>query len=344
MGDWELTSAFQELLGKLQDVLGDKCVLYTPTLGETGGFLHWTLFQTCTFPVVPDISVYPLANDEANILRRLTYSRPHLQVDFKGVAKSRHGLFLCGYPSWDVNTLRSDIRLKFSEKNFNIVEPHQQDIAHATLMRLVGDLTNEEQGWLDGLVEGYWGKTLARFIPKVWEYGFGTWRQLDAERQVIARWPAHPRWILHRGLNVGPNRALENREDELRQRLDEGWEIECDVWYGDDGLWRIGHDGPGDSIHDIEGLLRHTRSWIHCKNLAALRKCIEMGGVHCFFHDTDTAVLTSRQYIWAYPGHIVEGEKGVCVMPERHGLTMAEICNVGAVCSDYLPVKFADGL
>lgn len=339
IGKWELTPHYMELITQLREHFGERSVLYTLDPSGMEGFLHWTLFQTQTFPVTPGSST----GGEVDTLRRLTYSRPYLQVEFKGVSKTRHGLFLCGYPSWDVNNLRQDIRQEFGERGYALVEPHPQDIAHATLMRLVGELTEEEHIWLNSLVEENWAKPIARFTPLRWEYGFGTWRQLDEERQVIASWPAHPRWILHRGLAVGPNHALENNEDELRRRLDEGWEIECDVWYGDDEIWRLGHDGPGEVLRDVDGLLRHPRSWIHCKNLVALRKCIEMRGVNCFFHDTDTAVLTSQQYIWAYPGHIVEGEKGVCVMPERHGFTLAEICNVGAVCSDYLPVKFAGG-
>ena len=192
------------------------------------------------------------------------------------------------------------------------------------------------------IVETYCDRELAKFVPLTWEYGFGTWRQLESERKVICSWRAHPRWILHRGLMAGPNKILENMESELLDLLKKGWEIECDVWFGDDCMWRLGHDGPGKIIENVETLLKHPRAWIHCKNLAALQKCIEMGEVNCFFHDVDAAVLTAKQYIWAYPGNIIEGEKGVCVMPERNGFSIKDICNTGAVCSDYLPITFAN--
>ena len=341
-GVWNLSHAFEEIVSAIRSKLGDKCVVYTPSpTGIDDGFLHWTLFQTCTFPVIPDVDAHPRIHDEIDVLRRLTYSYPHLRIRFTGVSKTRHGLFLCGYPSWDINTLRAEARAKLTVRGCTIVEPHPQDIAHATLMRLTGDLTEEEMIWLNELVERYWREDIGEFMPTVWEYGFGTWRQRDEERIVVSRWPAHPRWILHRGLYNGPCGELENSEELLWKRLNEGWDIECDVWYGEDGVWRLGHDEPRDVIRDVEGLLRHPRAWIHCKNLAALQKCIGLGYTNCFFHDTDAAVLTSEQFIWAYPGHIIEGEKGVCVMPERHGFMLSELRLVGAVCTDYLPLKFA---
>jgi hypothetical protein len=339
IGEWALTHDYWELIGKLKSVLGEKCIVYNPTPSESDGFLHWTLFQTNTFPVIPEPTVHPSINKEADILRRLVYSYPYLQVNFKGISKSRHGLFLCGYPSYDVNSLREDIRREFLKNGYIIIEPHPQDTAHATLMRLTSDLTADEMKWIDTLVESYCERELAQFVPVQWEYGFGTWRQLDMERNVIASWKAHPRWILHRGLLAGPNKELENKESELWDRMHKGWDIECDVWY-DNETWRLGHDGPNDNIQNVNALLTHPRAWIHCKNLAALQKCLEIGGVNCFFHDVDTAVLTSKQFIWAYPGYIVEGKMGVCVMPERHGFSMTELSKTGSVCSDYLPTTF----
>lgn len=341
MGDWTFTDDYYGLMNRLRGRLGSKCILYTTALStdSSDGVLHWTLFQTNTFPVSTDLSDNSRIEEEAKCLRRLTYSYPHLEIVFKGISFTRYGLFFCGYPSWDVNRIRAEIRSEFSNAGLRIQEPHQQDIAHSTLLRFTDDPTDEERLWLRELVNEYWTKELIRFVPRRWEFGFGTWLQRDNERIVHSQWPTHQRWILHRGLFGGPDRHLENREDHLFRQLELGWDIECDVWYID-GKWWLGHDGPEYSISNSEALLRHPRVWAHCKNLDALRECVHGAGYNYFSHDVDNAVLTSTGHIWAYPGNIVSSRYAVCVMPERNGFMLNNFLEVGAVCSDYLPVHF----
>jgi len=340
IGDWTMTRACEKLMVTLRTRLGSKCVLYSPDGTAPDGNLHWTLFQTNTFPVSVSASDHPTLVEEGDCLRKLTYSHPHLEITFRGFAMSRYGLFFCGYPSWDVNRIRADIRKGYAEKGFLIQEPHPQDIAHATLLRLTGELSDDDITWLKELATRYWNTDLFHFVPRRWEFGFGTWLQRDGERIVCAEWPVAPRWILHRGLSAGPDSELENVEAHLWKQLTDGWDIECDVWCDEQGRWWLGHDGPEHRICDVDRLLKHPRAWVHCKNLRALQECVAGKGRTFFFHDTDTAVLTSSGHIWAYPGNIVGGQMGVCVMPERNGFRLTDITGVSAVCSDYMPVHF----
>jgi hypothetical protein len=175
------------------------------------------------------------------------------------------------------------------------------------------------------------------FVPKLWEYGYGTWTQTDKTRKVLYSFPAAPMWVCHRGLKNGPNKELENKEAEIVSRLEEGWDVEIDVW-NIDGIWWLGHDKPESELID-KTILKHHRVWVHCKNLHALEECIRDSDVHCFTHDSDEATLTSKRYIWCYPG-ILLGKRSVCVMPERYigCLDVNDVLRTeGAVCSDFTP-------
>jgi hypothetical protein len=342
MGEWTFTDEYHAIMALLRQRLGEKAVFYTVDApsDSSDGVLHWTLFQTNTFPVSTEHGANPTLAEEADCLRKLTYSYPHLEITFRGFSMTRYGLFFCGYPSWDVNRIRADIRTEFSQRGFTIHEPHPQDIAHATLLRLIQPLSDEEQVWLRELADAHWNTELIRFVPTRWEFGFGTWLQRDSERIVCAQWPAHPRWILHRGLYAGPDHDIENREEHLWKQLNDGWDVECDLWRDASGAWWLGHDGPQYPVQNSDALLHHPRAWIHCKNLEALRACVHGSGYTYFSHDVDNAVLTSTGHIWAYPGNIVPGQMSVCVMPERNGFMLEDILSVGAVCSDYLPINF----
>lgn len=328
MGKWIPTPEYHKLMDHLS-MLSSYGVVFTEN-GLSGGKLHLTLFQLQTFPVCANI---PPSTYEIRILKEILTTHPTFSVAFRGVSKTRNGLFLCGYPEYDINILRDHIR-KACE---GIVEPHPQDICHSTLFRFHTKPTPETLQIIEDIVIAYKDTPLLTFVPKVWEYGFGTWTQTDFQRRVIDSWPVNPRWICHRGLKHGPNKDLENKETEILARLSEGWDVEIDVWYKD-GEWWLGHDKPSDRLCDTSILL-HPHVWVHCKHLPALEQCIQHKSIHCFTHDSDEATLTSNQYIWCYPGNIL-GKRSVCVMPERHDFKIHDISNSEYVCSDYLPERF----
>jgi hypothetical protein len=295
------------------------------------GKLHWTLFQLQTFPAkIDNAAKY---EEEANALKKVIYSFPHLTLHFIGISKTRYGIFLNGYPNFDVNKLRDKIRTNIP----GCVEPHPQDICHATLFRFTTTPSEKSLALIDKVVERFKNVHIADCIPKTWEYGFGTW--LQKERKILSSWPAVPRWILHRGLISGPDSALENHEALLKQRLEMGWEVEVDVWSLDGVLW-LGHDRPTTRLEDIS-LLAHPGVWVHLKNLEAASKLPDFA--HCFIHDTDPAVFTSKGFLWCYPGNLVtEYNRCVIVLPERAGFKFPLLGKVKAVCSDYLPAHFLE--
>lgn len=330
LGNWKPSVHYYTLLEKLK-LHGDKGVVYD--INGKEGCLHWTLFQTQTFPVEP-VSNERILEDGYTIKDILGHS-PSISLTFKGISKTRFGLFLCGYSATNINGIRDTIRKRITD----IKEPHPQDIYHSTLFRYTKRLENtefeDEQHWLTDLVNEYADKDILEFIPARWEYGFGTWRQIESERKVLLSWAAHPRWILHRGLMYGPDKRMENNEDMLRKRIEDGWNVEIDIWYVDAKLM-LGHDGPTVELRD-ETLLEHRNTWVHCKNLDAAAYCNTKPNIHFFVHDTDMAVLTSKGYIWCYPGNKA-GPTSVCVLPELVGIT--DTSDVSAVCSDYLPIVF----
>ena len=140
------------------------------------------------------------------------------------------------------------------------------------------------------------------------------------------------RFISHRGNVCGPDEDKENHPDYLRKALDEGWEVEVDVWL-ENGELVLGHDEP---LYGIEvGFLQDSRVWCHCKNLGALVRLEREQDIHYFSHHADPYTLTSAQYIWVYPGNPVPRARGILVMPETCPLEQ-KLRECAGVCSDYI--------
>jgi hypothetical protein len=135
--------------------------------------------------------------------------------------------------------------------------------------------------------------------------------------------------ISHRG-NINGESKHENNPEYILDTISE-FEVEIDIWYIDNKIMS-GHDNPQYSI-SIDFLhTNNQRLWIHCKNIPALFSLKDK--FNCFFHDTDEAVLTSKNFIWTYPGkHLTTG--CIAVMPEgKYEPNKLNIC--GGICSDYI--------
>tara|TARA_R110002167_G_scaffold321233_1_gene527107 strand:+ start:7467 stop:7913 length:447 start_codon:yes stop_codon:yes gene_type:complete len=135
--------------------------------------------------------------------------------------------------------------------------------------------------------------------------------------------------ISHRGNIDGPTPTRENSKEYITEALKRGFSVEVDVWYLKNELY-LGHDTPEYKIN-ID-FLKNDKIWCHCKNIDAVAFLIQ-NNVHCFFHQTDDATLTSRGYIWIYPGKKLV-DNSVCVMPEL-GYT-GDLQSCTAICSDYI--------
>jgi len=329
MGLWEIQ--VPQLFQDLQELRSEGLIFEPSGLAAE---LHWTLLQFQTFPIDPDQKIY---NDPQliNKCKDILDSHPPIHIQFRGISRTRFGLFLNGYPNYDVNGLRDTLRMACSGE---MVEPHPQDIFHSTLFRFTREPSAAALALLDELVQRYKDVPLATVRPSTWEFGYGTWAQRDADRIVRASWAAKPPlWILHRGLKEGPDRALENKESLLKIRLQEGWDIEVDIWLHEGVFW-LGHDNPETLLED-HSLLENPKAWIHCKNLDMLAYMTEKKpGAPFFSHDTDPATLTSSGFIWCYPG-FQAGSNSILVMPERIPKMAIDYAKIAGICSDYTSIR-----
>tara|TARA_R100001594_G_scaffold144380_1_gene193382 strand:- start:15 stop:464 length:450 start_codon:yes stop_codon:yes gene_type:complete len=135
--------------------------------------------------------------------------------------------------------------------------------------------------------------------------------------------------IAHRGNVSGKKPELENHPDYIKKALEEDYQVEIDVWY-EDKKWLLGHDKPTYEIEE-EFLLREGL-WCHAKNIQALRELILLD-VHCFWHQEDDVVLTTRNYMWTFPGKKLTSQS-VAVHPERSHYSKKELKKCSAICSD----------
>jgi hypothetical protein len=131
--------------------------------------------------------------------------------------------------------------------------------------------------------------------------------------------------ISHRGNLNGPDPTTENTHAQILKVLDLGLDVEVDVW-ADNGHLYLGHDGPVESVSYT--LLSNPKVWVHAKNVEALY-WLSSGAAHVFFHQTDDVVLTSKGFLWTYPGKPLF-DTSICVLPEIHN-------RVGGcgICTDF---------
>lgn len=142
------------------------------------------------------------------------------------------------------------------------------------------------------------------------------------------------RLIAHRGNTDGPSK-LENQPSHILAAIASGYDVEIDVWYIGNNLW-LGHDSAQyllstDLLNSIK-----SKSWIHCKNLPALSYLSKFfPDANYFWHQTDDYTLTSRGYVWAYPGKTLD-QRSVCVMPEHVNFLPSGTLECYGVCTDYI--------
>jgi hypothetical protein len=139
--------------------------------------------------------------------------------------------------------------------------------------------------------------------------------------------------ISHRGNINGPQKKLENHPNYIDSAIHNGFDVEIDLWYHNNTV-KLGHDKGQYSVSLNYLLERKDSLWIHCKNEYALSYCMN-NNLHCFFHDTDAYTLTSKGFIWAYPGSpVIANHIFVAVKPEETDDSIRK--DIYAVCSDYV--------
>jgi hypothetical protein len=140
--------------------------------------------------------------------------------------------------------------------------------------------------------------------------------------------------ISHRGNIDQKIPALENTPVYIDRALNEGYNVEIDVWWND-GMWYLGQDKPVQKI-DIS-YLKNKKLWCHAKNLPALEGLMSHNDIRFFWHQEDDVALTSDNYVWTYPGKKLISNS-ICVMPERYGIKKEHpsLLSCAGICSDII--------
>lgn len=138
--------------------------------------------------------------------------------------------------------------------------------------------------------------------------------------------------IAHRGNMNGSNKLCENEPSYIDIAIQNGFDVEIDVWYKDKILY-LGHDSPDYKINLDWLSFRINKLWIHCKNIAAIEFFSQQTNkYHFFWHQEDVLTLTSHNYIWAYPGN-QPIMNSIAVMPE---LFNDDLSMCLGICSDFI--------
>ena len=136
--------------------------------------------------------------------------------------------------------------------------------------------------------------------------------------------------ISHRGNLNGKIQNNENHPEYIDEALHAGFDVEIDMWWVDGRIY-LGHDEPQFEVDDKWLTERMNNLWVHCKNVELLN-WIRSTSLHWFWHEEDTLTLTSKGFVWVYPGkQPIIGS--IAVMPEIHN---EDVSKCLGVCSDII--------
>mgnify|MGYP001068349317 FL=1 len=140
--------------------------------------------------------------------------------------------------------------------------------------------------------------------------------------------------IAHRGNINGKVEKLENSPSYIDSAIEQGYDVEIDVWYHQHEFW-LGHDEPSYEV-SLKWLTdRKDSLWIHCKDLISIDMLRELQirnnvDLNYFFHDEDDCTLTSKGDLWVYPGK-QPIKNSIAVIPEWH---QDDVSLCKGICSD----------
>ena len=140
--------------------------------------------------------------------------------------------------------------------------------------------------------------------------------------------------ISHRGNISGPNPERENHPNYILEAINGGFHVEIDLRVINNKLY-LGHDDPQYPI-EVD-FLYNDNFWIHAKNIDAAYFLTAHKNINWFFHDQDDCVLTSKGYLWTYPGKQLT-PNSIAVMPERV-IDAYDLSSCCGICTDY-PIKY----
>ncbi len=138
--------------------------------------------------------------------------------------------------------------------------------------------------------------------------------------------------IAHRGNFYGRQKSSENTLKQIEMALFNGFHVEIDIRLQNGQLF-FGHEVPQETV-DID-YLKHPSFWVHSKTFETHMYLCDHN-IHCFFHDAEDYIFTSRGIKWCRAG--VTTYDGIIVMPEYSPVVFDLIRNKHihplGVCSD----------
>lgn len=149
--------------------------------------------------------------------------------------------------------------------------------------------------------------------------------------------------ISHRGNITGPVPSRENSPSYIDCAILNGYEVEVDVNYINEKFY-LGHDTPDIEISETWIRKRKEKLWLHCKNLQASLKLIEMQKIYnetykFFCHTSDSFVLTSTNHVWVHDLSLPLDKQTIIPLLKEDEIRRYNNKIVHAVCTDY--VSFA---
>ncbi len=137
-------------------------------------------------------------------------------------------------------------------------------------------------------------------------------------------------FISHRANIYGPDETRENNPSSIQEVLKLNYNVEIDVRFID-GKFYLGHDTP-DYLINLS-FLENNMLWCHAKDIKTMEELIKYESIHSFFHQNDDITLTSKKYLWTYPGKEIT-KLSIAVMPES--INDWHFGLAAGVCSDYI--------
>ena len=134
--------------------------------------------------------------------------------------------------------------------------------------------------------------------------------------------------ISHRGNIDGIIKDDENRPEYIDKALKNGFEVEVDVRFSSNKFY-LGHDFDQYEIN--KEFLMNKKIWCHAKTREALMALQEINA-HYFWHQEDDYTITSKGFIWTYPGKKLLPQS-ICVLPENASYEKIDCLGI---CSDFI--------
>ena len=134
--------------------------------------------------------------------------------------------------------------------------------------------------------------------------------------------------ISHRGNLNGIDPQNENNPEYLNAAIEKGFDVEADVRFENKNFF-LGHDYGQYEVK--KEFLLNKKIWCHAKNHEAILE-LDKINAHYFWHQEDDYTITSKGYIWTYPGKKLLSSS-ICVLPETVNYQKIE-CQ--GICSDFI--------